>query len=290
MTNQDAEKPGIHLVVPRLSDPRVMVAVAQTLWVVLGATTYYFNRDPFRLGVTVGTACGLDMLIAFIWRREILVPISAYLTAMSIGILLESYDWRIYAVAAAWGIPLEIPGAEQGRPFLQPVEFRPGDGAVALPAHRDHRARFAMGGRLPHCRGDHRLGPLDDEMHSPAGTGPLLDRRLRPHEPAADGAGQGGLIFALGPMTGSEFALFTFVMLPDPKASPPTRNGRIAWGLSIAVLDGIMRFYEIRYSPFYSLFIHCALLPVFRWAAARGGLREAEHRRYAKIPLGVERT
>src|SRR5208282_5550545 len=77
MTNQNAKKPGIHLVVPRLSDPRVMVAVAQTLWVVLGATTYYFNRDPFRLGVTVGTACGLDMLIAFIGRREILVPLSA---------------------------------------------------------------------------------------------------------------------------------------------------------------------------------------------------------------------
>jgi hypothetical protein len=33
--------------------------------VLLGATPYYFNRDPFRLGVTVGTACGLDMLVAF---------------------------------------------------------------------------------------------------------------------------------------------------------------------------------------------------------------------------------
>jgi hypothetical protein len=38
-------------------------------------------------------------------------------------------------------------------------------------------------------------------------------------------------------MTGAEFALFSFVMLPDPKASPPTSKGRIAWGLSIAVLD-----------------------------------------------------
>src|SRR5271156_3501296 len=98
MMHLDKKKPAIlpgknwHLVVPKLSDPRVTVASAQTLWVILGATTYYFNRDPFRLGVTVGTACGLDMLIALIWRREILVPLSAYLTAMSIGILLESYD------------------------------------------------------------------------------------------------------------------------------------------------------------------------------------------------------
>src|SRR5207237_1095611 len=80
-------------------------------------------------------------------------------------------------------------------------------------------------------------------------------------------AGQGGLVFVLGPMTGAEFALFTFVMLPDPKASPPTSRGRKAWGFSIAVLDGIMRYLEIRYSMFYSLFIHCATLPVLRAVA-----------------------
>jgi Na+-translocating ferredoxin:NAD+ oxidoreductase RnfD subunit len=101
--------------------------------------------------------------------------------------------------------------------------------------------------------------------------------------------GQGGLIFALGPMTGSEFALFTFVILPDPKASPPSRNGRMVWGLSIAVLDGILRYFEIRYSPFCALFIHCSLLPIFRWAAAGAGLRESEHWRYAKIPVAGER-
>ena len=33
--------------------------------------------------------------------------------------------------------------------------------------------------------------------------------------------GQGGLIFALGPMTGAEFALFTFSMIPEPKTNPP---------------------------------------------------------------------
>ena len=97
--------------------------------------------------------------------------------------------------------------------------------------------------------------------------------------------GQGGLIFALGPMTGAEFALFSFVMLPDPKASPPTPRGRVAWGLSIAVLDGILRYLEIRYSVFYSLFIHSATLPILRWAAARVGAHEAEHWRFFRIPV-----
>jgi Na+-translocating ferredoxin:NAD+ oxidoreductase RnfD subunit len=97
--------------------------------------------------------------------------------------------------------------------------------------------------------------------------------------------GQGGLVFALGPITGAEFALFTFSMLPDPKTSPPTRAGRLAWGLSIAVLDGVMRLLEVRYSMFYSLFIHCAMLPLIRAVALRSGFQEKEVWRNLKIPF-----
>jgi len=97
--------------------------------------------------------------------------------------------------------------------------------------------------------------------------------------------GQGGLVFALGPMTGAEFALFTFSMLPDPKTSPPTRRSRIAWGLSIAVMDGTLRYLEIRYSMFYALFTHCALLPIMRSLAARAGVQEREVWRTLKLPV-----
>jgi hypothetical protein len=97
--------------------------------------------------------------------------------------------------------------------------------------------------------------------------------------------GQGGLVFALGPMTGAEFALFTFSMLPDPKTCPPTRAGRIGWGLSIAVMDGVLRYLEIRYSMFYALFVHCAMLPLIRALAARTGFQETEVWRTLKIPF-----
>jgi Na+-translocating ferredoxin:NAD+ oxidoreductase RnfD subunit len=280
----------IHLVVPRLNDPRVMVAAGQTLWVVLGATTYYFNRDPFRLGVTIGTACGLDMLIAFIWRREILVPLSAYLTAMSIGILLESYDWRIYLVAAAWGVLSKYLVRNKEGHFFNPSNF----GLVMALLLCPHIASIAPGSQWG---ADYRIAAAIIVL------GLLMMYRIRRLELALAwlggyaamsllrmALGQGGLVFALGPMTGAEFALFTFVMLPDPKASPPTPKGRIAWGLAIAVLDGLMRYFEIRYSPFYSLFICCATLPVIRWAAVRGGLREAEIWKQARIAVTGART
>ena len=280
----------IHLVVPKLSDPRVMVAIAQTLWVVLGATTYYFNRDPFRLGMTVGTACLLDIVIAFVARREILVPISAYLTALSIGILLESYDWRIYPVAALWGIASKYLVRNKEGHFFNPSNF----GLVMALLLCPHIASIAPGSQWG---ADYRIAAAIIVL------GLLMMYRIRRLELALAwlggyvamsllrmALGQGGLVFALGPMTGAEFALFTFVMLPDPKASPPTRKGRIAWGLSIAVLDGVMRYFEIRYSPFYSLFICCATLPIIRWVAVRGGLREAELWKHARIAVTGDRA
>jgi Na+-translocating ferredoxin:NAD+ oxidoreductase RnfD subunit len=88
--------------------------------------------------------------------------------------------------------------------------------------------------------------------------------------------GQGGLIFALGPMTGAEFTLFTFSMIPDPKTNPPTREGRIVWGLLIALVDGVLRLNEVRFSMFYALFSLCAVLPLFRLVAELRGIKETD--------------
>lgn len=285
--NVESSAPGRwSLVVPGLRDPRIMVACAQTLWTILGQTTYYFNRNPTQLAITIITCCVLDMLIAAALFRQVIVPISAYLTAMSIGILLESYDWRVYIVASAWGILSKYLVRNHTGHFFNPsnfglvaVLFLCGDVASIAPGSQwgaDYRIAvviLVLG--LMMMRRLHRL-----EMTLAWMSGYVLMGLLRM------ALGQGGLVFVLGPLTGAEFALFTFVMMPDPKASPPTRNGRIAWGFAIAVVDGILRYFEVRYSPFYSLFALCATLPVMRWAAQRAGLSEASPWRILKFPFG----
>ena len=40
-------------------------------------------------------------------------------------------------------------------------------------------------------------------------------------------------------------------------------------------------------AAFYALFIACCTLPILRWLAARRGLREKEHWKYAKIPVSA---
>ncbi len=264
------------LVVPSLKDPRLTIAAALTLWTILGQTAYYFNRDLFQLTVTMGVAMVLDFVLALFILRQVMVPLSAYITGLSIGILLESHDWRIFVAAVVWGILSKYLIHDGKRHFFNPSNF----GIVVALLFSHGNAMIAPGSQwgadyrvaviiivigLMMMRRVHRLDLTLAWMGGYAVMG-LIRMAL----------GQGGLVFVLGPLTGAEFALFTFSMMPDPKASPPTRRGRIAWGLSIAALDGILRYFEIRYSMFYALFTHTALLPVMHWLAARARLEERD--------------
>jgi Na+-transporting NADH:ubiquinone oxidoreductase subunit NqrB len=272
-------------VVPSLKDPRCTLAVALSLWTLLGQTAYYFNRNPFQLGIALASACLIDFVIIAILFRQIAVPLSAYITALSVGLLLESYDWRVYVVVPVWSILSKYLLRDSARHFFNPSNFgivmallfSHGIASVAPGSQwgADYRVAFAI-----LCLGlmmMTRLKRLDLALSWLGGFIVMGLLRMA--------LGQGGLVFALGPITGAEFALFTFSMLPDPKTSPPTRVGRIGWGFSIAVMDGLLRYFEIRYSMFYALFVHCALLPVLRSVAASKGFQEKEVWRTLKIPF-----
>jgi Na+-transporting NADH:ubiquinone oxidoreductase subunit NqrB len=287
MNSRSENRPHWTFVTPHLKDPRCTLSVALTLWTVLGQTAYYFNRDPLQLGIAVASACLLDFVITASWRREVAVPLSAYITALSVGLLLESYDWRVYVIVPAWGILSKYLLRDRTRHFFNPSNFGivmallfcHGIASVAPGSQwgADYRVAFAILGIGMMMM--MRIKRLDLALAWLGGFAVMSLVRMA--------LGQGGLVFALGPITGAEFALFTFSMLPDPKTSPPTRGGRIAWGISIAVMDGVLRYLEIRYSMFYALFAHCALLPVIRAVAARSGVQETEIWRTLKIPFRV---
>ena len=264
-----------------------MIAAALSLWTLLGQTTYYFNRDPADLIAALGTACGLDFVLTIVLLRQVAVPLSAYITGLSIGILLESYDWRVFVAASAWGILSKYLLRDGKQHFFNPSNFgivmallfSHGLGTVAPGSQWGADYRIALAILALGMMMMRRVKRLDLSLAWLGGYVFMGLLRMA--------AGQGGLVFALGPMTGAEFALFTFSMLPDPKTSPPTPRGRIAWGLSIAVMDGVLRYLEIRYSMFFALFAHCAILPILRWAALRTGADEKDPWKVLSIPLGA---
>ncbi len=264
------------VVAPRLRDPRVTLAAALTAWTVFGQTFLYFDVRIEQVLIAVGVACLTDTLLALLLLRQILVPISAYITGLSVGLLLQSYDPRVFGVACAWGIASKYLLRSGDRHFFNPSNFA----IVSALALMHGVATVAPGSQWG---GDFRVAALILAL------GLMLMRRVQRLDLVLAwlsgyvvmslirvALGQGGLVFALGPMTGAEFTLFTFSMIPDPRTNPPTRTSRIVWGLLIAVVDGVLRFNAVRFSMFYALFSLCAVLPLFRLVAGLRGIQEPD--------------
>jgi Na+-translocating ferredoxin:NAD+ oxidoreductase RnfD subunit len=277
---------GARFVLPKLRDPRVTLSVFLTLYTLLGQTVLYFNRDPLQLGLCIVSSCAAEMVLAWIFTRAILFPISAYITGLSIGLLLESYDPRVFVLASLWGIASKYFVRDRQGHFFNPSNFS----VVAALALCHGLATVAPGSQW----GGKAWIPMVILV-----LGTTMMFRVRRIDLVGAwlagyvfmgllrvAAGQGGVVFALGPMLSGEFALFSFSMLPDPKTSPNTSTGRILWGAGIAVTDGVLRYLEVRYSMFFALFAFCALLPVFR--RVFGGSRlESEPWKTVERPIGA---
>lgn len=81
------------------------------------------------------------------------------------------------------------------------------------------------------------------------------------------------LAYAIGPALGTEFALFTFFMLTDPKTSPHSRRGRVVYCLIVALVDALLRVMKVTYSDIYALTLTCLLVPLlnYHWEWTRVG-------------------
>lgn len=65
------------------------------------------------------------------------------------------------------------------------------------------------------------------------------------------------LIGALLPVTGLAFLLFTFYMITDPGTTPYKPMYQVIFGLSVAMVYGILMMFHVVFTLFFSLFIVC---------------------------------
>ncbi len=263
LVNRIAEQRKIEFVVPSLRDPRVMLFVALSTWTILGQEVLYFNRSTEQIIVALVTCTLLDLMLGLITVGKILIPLSGAITGLSLGILLESYDTHVFVVASVWAIASKHLIQVRGQNLFNPSNF--GVVAVILLSHglATVTPGSQWGGYFRYAVIIFIIGMVMmwrvKRLPLVVGwlTGYILMGLLRM------AVGQGGLVFVLGPMTGAEFTLFTFSMIPDPKTSPSETSSQMGWGLTLGILDGILRLVELRFSMFYSLFVLCAIRPWF---------------------------
>lgn len=76
-------------------------------------------------------------------------------------------------------------------------------------------------------------------------------------------------LLIIGPTVNATIVLFAFLMITDPQTSPRDTNLQWIFGISIAVVDLILRYYQLYYSQFMALFIVIAFFNTFHKVAIK---------------------
>lgn len=242
-------------------DPRIPFAAILTSYVIMGTVWLGFNRSPAQILSIVAAGCALDMALHWLLRkRELLVPLSAYISSLSIAILLNfAHDpWLLF-------LPIGLTiGSKYLLTFDGKHHFNPSLFGVAttllLAGHLISAApAYQWGGTLAMSafivsaalalfvfrigRGWLIVSFLGFYALQTALRAWLMRAHLPPE-----------MLF-LGTMTSAPFYLFTFFMITDPRTSPSSPKAQVWLALAIALVDLALHKLQSVFTFFYAAFI-----------------------------------
>jgi hypothetical protein len=244
--------------IPKSNDPRIPFAFLLTLYAALGCTVLRFNRDPWQILLTVSAACLFDMVLSYVLKgRTLLFPLSAYITGLSLALLLNySHNYYLLFLPVYLSIGSKYLLTYQGRHVFNPSMFGVavcllvgGDLISTAPAYQWGgtwaMSAFIVTGALILFVFKVRRNVL---ILSFLGFY-LLQILLRAYlirwflPPEA-------LIF--GTLTSAPFYLFVFYMITDPKTSPSGTKGQIWLALSLTLVDLLFHLLTSLYTFFFA--------------------------------------
>ncbi|MCI0651656.1 MAG: FG-GAP-like repeat-containing protein [Planctomycetes bacterium] len=242
-------------------DPRIPFAVLLTLYAILGCTLLRFNRSPGQILLTVASACLLDMALHWLLRkRELLFPISAYITGLSLALLLNySHNYYLLFVPVYFAIGSKYLLTFEGRHVFNPSLFgialsliAGGDLITSAPAYQ-WGGTWAMSAFL--------VATALSLFVFRIGRGALivsflgfyiLQTLLRAWwmrwylPPEA---------LLLGTLTSAPFFLFVFYMITDPKTSPASPRAQVWLAFALVAVDLFFHRMTSLYTFFYAAFV-----------------------------------
>src|SRR5438477_6362923 len=195
----------------------------------------------------------LELVLGRIFYRKWLHPASAYITGISVGILIRSPALWPYALCAAISILSKYVLRVKGRHLWNPSNFGI---CVMLFVAGDSVASLSIqwGNNLWPMIVIWLLGSL------------IIWRLKRFHITGTYVACF--IVFALlrsvitgspwqaeiAPITGPMYQLFIFFMITDPKTTVRSKLGQCVVVVAVALLETVLRLNEVVYAPYYALF------------------------------------
>jgi Na+-transporting NADH:ubiquinone oxidoreductase subunit NqrB len=253
----------------RVLDSRFMPPAFITLILLLGNLSFGILESYTRTLLAIVVSITGELILGRIFLKKWPHPASAYITGISVGILLRSPAYWTYALCAALSISSKYALRFRNRHIWNPSNF--GICAMLFLAS-DSVAGLSIqwGNNFGSLIVIWVLGSI------------IVWRARRFHITATYVASFIALSFLrawitgdpwqseISPITGPMYQLFIFFMITDPKTTVRTRTGQCAVAVCIAVVEFFMRLGSSVYAPLYALFwVGPAALFIEMWLDSR---------------------
>jgi Na+-translocating ferredoxin:NAD+ oxidoreductase RnfD subunit len=238
----------------RRLDSRYIAPVFITCILIGGHLSFGILESYQKTLLAIVTSIVTELVLGRIFFHKWVHPASAYITGISVGILVRSPAFWPYALCSAVSIMSKYVLRVKGRHIWNPSNF----GISAL--------LFLVPGAVASLSiqwGNYLL-----PMLVIWGLGSVIIWRLRRfHITGVYVASFIAFAFVrssitgspwpseIAPITGPMYQLFIFFMITDPKTTVRTKTGQCVVVFLVALLEMVLRLRQVVYAPFYALFI-----------------------------------
>src|SRR5579872_6484433 len=209
-----------------------------------------YKKTLLAIVVSIAT----ELLLGQLFYRKWLHPASAYISGISVGILVRSPAYWPYALCSAISIMSKYVLRVKGRHIWNPSNF--GISAMLfLAADTVASLSIQWGNYLWPMLVIWALGSIIiARLHRFHITGIyvvsfLAFAFLRSWMTGSPWQSE------VAPITGPMYQLFIFFMITDPKTTVRSKRGQCVVVFLVALLEMVMRLEQVVYAPFYALFI-----------------------------------
>jgi Na+-translocating ferredoxin:NAD+ oxidoreductase RnfD subunit len=210
------------------------------------------SYDKTLLAIVVSIA--IELALGRIFARKWLHPASAYITGISVGILIRSPAFWPYALCSAISITSKYVLRVNGRHLWNPSNFgisvmlfTAGDTVGSLNIQWGNYlwpmlVIWALGALIIHrLRRFHITGTYVVAF--------IAFAFLRSWMTGSPWQSE------IAPITGPMYQLFIFFMITDPKTTVRSKAGQCVVVLVVAAVEMLLRLNQVVYAPYYALFI-----------------------------------
>ena len=235
-------------------DNRYIAPIFITCILLVGHLTYGILESYWKTLLAIVTSITLEMVLGKIFYGKFPHPASAYISGISVGILVRSPAYWPYALCAAISIMSKYVLRVKGKHIWNPSNFGISVLLLLAPAYLSVLG-IQWGNFLLPMLVIWVLGSL------------IIWRVQRFHITGTYVVSF--LVFAflrswmsgspwqseVAPITGPMYQLFIFFMVTDPKTTVRSKKWQCVVVFLVAVLEMILRLEQVVYAPFYALFI-----------------------------------